>query len=329
MRRASLMIGVSTAALSATAAAAQEIALRGGDEFGASWVELDPRGARVVVEDSGSRQVDLVAEGVDWDLDLSAVTLVGAASRVLDAREVSNPTGTRLRFLLACDCAFAAVMTGDAIRIEFRDRTDDRNAAARADAEPEEIASAAPEIDDEELLRRRGGTRFAPLRAPRPNARGRAGAGVDIDADLPALAAVADEPPSTDIEATPADKAEEVRIARRKLLEQLSRAAEQGLLEFASEEAAEAAPPPPEPDRTELAEAAPPPAPEPEAAPIPPEPEAEASAFPEATEPPRPADPIELPVRARTAVDKAFRPDRRDTIVVTEACVEDWRLDMR
>ncbi len=292
---AARLLLVAALALPPAFAAGQEAArVRAYDIGDASRVEI-PLSGGFSLERSGERQVDLVAEGAEGAFDLSEVAEGGLSRRIAGARLAPESAGTRIRFLLSCDCDYAARMSGGVLSIDFRE-------AGAAEAEEAE-EPAAQRIAGNEGRRAprfsmppppRGGQAVAPVRAasPRPE--------------------------------TQAELEEEVVIARQKLLEQLSRAAEQGLLEFSSPEAAALAPPPPEEPRRRRAE--PEPEPEPEAAPAPepePEPEPE-TALAEAVPPPQP---LELPVRARTAIDKEFSADRAETLVEAAPCIADARLD--
>lgn len=300
---------------SAAAVAADRIAvLRAGEAEELSWVEVDVEDAAFLVEKTGERQIDFVSPDEDWDFDLSALGAV--ARRVVGAREVDDAAASRLRFLLACDCSYAAVMRAGVLKIEFRDPA------------AFESSTLSPEANSE-----RNGSRFAPVSAPGPRPRRSASAGPSVDPAAEENPVAPPASPGADLalaEEGAGGKDEEVRLARRKLLEQLSRAAEQGLLDFASPEAEKSAPPPPEREETPdavvetIVEAAP----VEEEAPLP-ETAASDMDIPAVEAPPRPKDPVELSVRARTSIDKAFRADRRDTIVAQAPCVEDFRLDAR
>ncbi|QIE56970.1 hypothetical protein G5B40_16905 [Pikeienuella piscinae] len=297
MRRAPLIIAALSPALLAGVAAAEDgvVRLRASDVAHASRVEIPLGSTGFGIERTGARQIDLVITGEIGALDFSEIFPDARARRIVSARLAPDETAARLRFVLGCDCEYAARLEGGVLALEFRDPAQASEGADGSDA-PRARQRAANE-----------GTDRAPWRAPAPVPRGGS-----VDGGAPG-AAPEDAP------------AEEIMIARRRLLEQLSRAADQGLVEFRSPEAEAAAassspayepapaaaPQPPTP--TETADAAP----RPDAAP--PEP-------PEM--PPAPPAPLEIPVRARTAVDRAFPVGRGDTLAESAPCVADERLDV-
>ncbi|MFN3259464.1 MAG: hypothetical protein ACE37J_02785 [Pikeienuella sp.] len=297
MSAARLLLAAALALPPAFAAGQEAARVRAYDVGDASRVEIPLSGGGFSLERSGERQVDLVAEGAEGGFDLSEVAEGGLSRRIAGARLAPESAGTRIRFLLSCDCEYAARMSGGVLSIDFRE-------AGAAD-DPEEPAP-------QRIAGNEGRTapRFS---APPPRRAGPGGA--------PAPVAAAAPRPETR-----AELEEEVVIARQKLLEQLSRAAEQGLLEFSSPEAAALAPPPPDEPRRRRAEPEPEPEPEPEATPAP-EPEPEPAPETALADAPPPPQPIELPVRARTAIDKEFRADRSETLVETAPCIADSRLD--
>ncbi|MEX2521100.1 MAG: hypothetical protein WD969_17430 [Paracoccaceae bacterium] len=278
------------------------IRIRASDIAYASQLRIDLGEAGFEIERTGPRQVDLVADGAGTEFDLTEIFPGALARRVVSARPMPGEAATRLRFLLNCDCDYAARISGGVLAIEFRDPST-----------PAGSKDDPLELEDDQTARTRiagnaGAT--APRFSPAPRGRSATPALDPVAAALVAAPDDLSEPP-----------AEEIVIARQRLLEQLSRAADQGLLEFSSPEAAAAAPPAPdEPMRKrqrdpepDLAAKIPAPAPEP--------------APPALAEPPSTVAAMELLVRARTAIDRDFPADRSDTIVDRAPCIADARLD--
>ncbi|MFV0474821.1 MAG: hypothetical protein ACK5MQ_11545, partial [Pikeienuella sp.] len=123
MRRAGWFLAAALPA--ATAWAAPEdpapVRLRAMDIAGASRVELPLGGAGFAIERSGERQIDLIAEGEPSRVDLTEIFPGGFARRVVSARLAPEEDGIRLRFVLNCDCDYAARMVDGVLALEFRD----------------------------------------------------------------------------------------------------------------------------------------------------------------------------------------------------------------
>lgn len=293
-------------------AADDPIRVRASDIAHASQLQIALGGAGFQIERTGPRQVDLVAELAGAAFDLTEIFPGALARRVVSARPMSGDAETRVRFILNCDCDYAAKISGGVLTIEFRDPT----APTVAAGDTLELEDESPERT---LIAGNDGAtapRFAPLPRERSAA---AAAPAPVAAPPPQLA---ETPRAPDDLSEPPE--EEIVIARQRLLEQLSRAADQGLLEFSSPEAAAAAPPPPE-ERKRQPDPEPTPDSEVESA------LAQANSGPEprapVTEPPAAIIALELPVRARTAIDRDFPTDRSDTIAERAPCIADDRLD--
>lgn len=301
MRQAVLNIAlVALAAGVAHSAKGEAAQLRSVDIPGASRMEIPISENGFAVERTGARQVDVIIPGATPRFDLTRRFPIAGSRRIASARVVPNEGGIRLRFVLSCECEYAASVSGEVLLIEFRDPA----ATAEPAAHGAELAAAEPPLPQ----RKKGeGSEFAPWFTPAPTPR-RGGE--------PVVAAVASEETSE----------EDVQIARQKLLEQLSRAVDQGLLNFSSPEAAAMVPPPPEEQ-----------APKPKAKEDHPEeePKIAAARLPEPEQPPHDLEPplpsapkpVELGLRSRTAVDGEFSADRAETIVKTVPCIENDRLN--
>ncbi|WP_340108169.1 hypothetical protein [Pikeienuella sp. HZG-20] len=302
MTRRALSAAAALCALAASAPplSAEAVRVRATDIAHASQVEIPVAGLGFGVERTGPRQIDIVISGGGGAFDLSEIFPGAGARRIVSARLVPDDAATRLRFVLNCDCDYAAHVAGGALTVEFRDPAPGPVLAASEQPAAAPLPQRAPEE----------GTERAPHSAPAPTPR-HAGAPRSGGAETADAA-----PPEHD-----------VVIARQRLLEQLSRAADQGLLSYRSPEAAAAAPPPTDPERRGRRA---PETPEPPPAPAP-APAATAELM--AKTPPPEKDyaeapkPLELPVRARTAVDRAFRADRAETFVDEVDCIADARLD--
>ena len=299
----------------------EDVVVRAFDGPDVSTVEIPLGSTPFRIERAAPRTLDISTPGSFTNYDLRQITLSGLARRVLTARQVRDTAGARLRLSLDCDCSDSALISNGVLQIEFREQAS--SDTPRTLAQPRR---AAP-----------GGTINAPRFSPQPlkrlipaadAARTRTVEIDDADAEASRVAAGG---PGVDEGAV--DKAAEVRLARQKLLEQLSRAADQGLLELADGQteldapvASASTPPLPEEkiigdDPVALAEIE-------EEAVKPGDEEASRATASDPVKPEPVKRNVELPLRARTAIDRSFRRDRRDTVAVIEACPEDWRFDL-
>lgn len=209
-----------------------------------------------------------------------------------------DPAGSRLRLSLSCDCRAQLTTDDGEVLIDFHDPDENALEIEQGAAAPasQPLAVIAPPSPEPPAPYRRPEA-LGPAIAPPPPAKQpqrRAAAPRDVE-----------ETP-VDAPLSPADLTE-IEIAQQRLLEQLTRAAEQGLVEFrdpAEQDPAQQKSAPPEPVRT--------------VTPSPPEPRR-----PLREEPGAPVGPVELPVRARTAIDREFRSDRSDTVANQNSCVDD------
>ena len=301
MRLTPLVIGM--IGLSAGQLLAQErITIQASDRPDYSRIRLDLDGRSYALDEAGPRLFDVYFPGSQIDFDTNQIFPGRRASRVVSARAVVDAAGSRLRFSLSCDCRAAMSVKDGTLSIDFHDPGTagavlDDPGSVEAEAEP--VAAASPEPA---RPARPPQTGPAPDWAPFPIAKGQK-APVQETVSKPVEAP---EPPG-EIESS------EIQIAQQRLLEQLTRAAEQGLLSFKDPseigDVPEAAviPPPPQPEAPAQDQAAPPPPPEPRVEPV-------------------ALGPLELPVRARTAIDRDFPSDRSDTLVQTNTCPRDEDL---
>ena len=343
-------VALCAAAADAAAQSGRPIALRAVDQSSLSRVSFPLGDLSFAFEEVADRQFDVVLPGASVRFDTTQIFPDRLASRVISARTIRGEGETRLRFVLNCDCEADTKLLNGLLVIEFEDPEDDQADGTEAEEEADraetdragtdggvtpadadlnaetsaDLAAAALEGDLPAGLpastlapvagdgaataaRPAGPRPLAPAQAPFPVSKTLPGAEPEplpLDVRDPG-------PPAIETAELPAtDEEQEIRLARRKLLEQLTRAAEQGLLEF---DASQAVSPPPE---AEVGAANPDPA------------SGEAG---EAAEAPGAEDgelafqgPVELPIRSRTAIDRDFIDDRSDTIVKVDDCrIED------
>ncbi len=269
--------------LSVTAVAAEApFVVRADESPEDSIITIDVGAAPFMLERKGPRQIDLVTPVISRGFDVSALTSTGGARRVATARTVNDDDMNRLRLTLNCDCAYGFSISEGTLSITFR--------AAELEAEQKPGKTAQK------------GSRFAPSWAPKPFPR-------------PAQQAAND---ATHSKVAHSGK-DSVSLAREHLLEQLSRAAEQGLLEFSDK--SENTDKPAEKISETTTEntsqaAAQAPSQNTDADDVASQPAAE-----EPNRPLRPKAPLETSLRARTAFDKYFRADRADTFVAVAPCI--------
>ena len=302
-------------------AAADRLVLQAEDTPGMTRIEIVVNDIPFSLEKPEAGVIDFVTPYRFDSVNMAQLIAGGAARRVANARLVPDEAATRLRMVLNCDCGFDFSVSSGVLSVRIKDpaKADAPVEGPEATEPPTETASATPQ-------------KPAPDTAPSPRARPKVGTGANLASLAPApeseVAAGDQNAPATPstFVATDEKTAEEVILARDHLLRQLSRAAEQGLVQFVSDEAAAQSPapetPPAKTAETEQEDIAPvetPPAVE-AAAPAP-APAIQAPAAP-------PAAPVEIPLRARTAVDKDFTPDRSETRVAVAYCIQQARLDV-
>jgi tetratricopeptide (TPR) repeat protein len=230
MRRAALAAAALAAALclAVPAAAQSPLAIRAGDQSAMSRLVLDlPPGTQWLMDQDG-RQVLLRFPAVALDFDTSAIFPDRKASRVLTARARAEATGTILMLTLACDCAAEAFTLGPRkLVVDLRDGPP-AGPLARQDPPPPRPAPPAAATDEMPMP--------VDAAAPAPEAPGPA---VAADPSPPQL------PPAAESQPAPAESPDDAALraeidrARTLLMERLSRAAEEGLVDLR--------PPPPPP----------------------------------------------------------------------------------
>lgn len=263
-----LALSLALGLAAAPPAAAQEALRLRASEFSAfSRVTLDlPPGAAWRIEQEG-RALTVVLEGRRVDLDARAIFPERRVSRVLRASEAEAAGDSRITFSMSCDCEAEVYPLGAALVLDFRDGAAVEPPAAPA-LSPPATATAAREIPAAALP----APSEAHVDAPAPESHAAAGgaaapaarpqAAPDAHAAAPQApaqqehepdpppaahqAATSSAPapspapdPATDPapaaaprEAPPQDVASVVAEAQRRLIEQLSRAAQEGLVEF-------------------------------------------------------------------------------------------------
>ncbi|MEM7546941.1 MAG: hypothetical protein AAF367_15540 [Pseudomonadota bacterium] len=301
--------------------------MQASDIRGGSRVDIALGATPFSVSSAGSRAIDVIAPDRSVGFDIGQITRGQFASRIETARVSQTDEGTRLRLLLNCECSYATLVTNGTLSIEIRD-------PGPGDAQTDLTEEIVQRTD---AASRRFRSAFAPGRAPAPRARQTAiadlglqtGAEGDTNGASP-VAQIGTPFGEQDRDGTRGARAEEIRLARLRLVEQLAKAAEQGLLDFATAESAElfAQTTPTEFPPDEINEE---PVDQPiaEAAPRPParktlvvEPD------PERLVPGDETLLVELPLRARTARDRVFRRDRLETLIPSHECIDDHQFTL-
>ncbi|MEM9043658.1 MAG: hypothetical protein AAGC81_03105 [Pseudomonadota bacterium] len=304
-----------------------------------SRLSLSLNGAEFEFAKVAPRQYELLVEQQGLRFDTRQVFPDRLVSRVISARQVRDPAGSRLRFILNCDCDATTQLSKGALLIEFFDPNAEEEGPKTASNEPvsqsadlraqlnagalEVATSSEPTNDVESVSTPADDLVTAPTRSPLPVAKPKSQTAsepaiVERNEPEPTPEVVLIEPSqegASDVspESTDPDQDDELRLARDKLLEQLTRAAEQGLLEFAIPEG--------EPNDLIDLEAAPLEGPESfvGVGPSQQNPMVEiGSDETERSSTPRP--PLELPIRAKTAIDRDFVAGRKDTVSPVETC---------
>lgn len=230
--------------LAAAAASAQEaVRLRAGEFSSFSRVTLPlPEGGAWRVEQDG-RSFTLILEGRSVDVDSSVIFPDRRVSRVLRASSETVQGGTRITFSLSCDCVADVYALRDALAVDFRDQAAETPpAASQARAQtpaapppaPRAAAPAPAAAPEPAPQAARTEPERIPPRATPESVASRTPSTPPADAAERQTPAPLPEPPSAQRAAqNPQDEvAAVVAEAQRRLLEQLSRAAEEGLVEF-------------------------------------------------------------------------------------------------
>ncbi|MEM7508263.1 MAG: hypothetical protein AAF415_16135 [Pseudomonadota bacterium] len=261
MRQA--LLAISLVLLPGLSLAQDQMTLIASDQGTFSRVRVILDGRSYALEQVGPRQFDLLLPGADVSFDTSQIFPGRRASRITSARKVVDQAGGRVRLSLNCDCRASMSADDGLLTLDFHEPGEaatpegtfaDLNVppvepvATEApltepeDAEAETLAGVAandalndaasdpvaetPAFQAEPV---RGGTALAPdnsLTPRRAQRRGVASAS-NSGSGVPEVTAE-----------TAIDRAE-IEAAQQRLLQQLTRAAEQGLLEFRDPETAE------------------------------------------------------------------------------------------
>ncbi len=334
--RAAAMIALLVAALAADQTRADVIAVSARDGSQATEIVMQIGARPFLVDTAASRQIDIVIPQTGIAFDFGPLGFSDPGQRIETARALLDETSSRIRLVLNCDCPVAAQVSGGALLVKIQ------NPVARAQAgEGPGLPSVRPVADRAAQSgipkdAKRFASAQAPAFAPAPWPRGVPRQGTLAEPELPDGDASVGEG-ARDFDPLRGVAADEVELARLALIRQLARAADQGLLDFASQQSAALfAPEGGEPADGFLPLDAPQdvaeredPATDPDAA-SPDEAvagakgDADASALADGVAPPAE---IEVPLRARTAWDKRFRDDRLDTWVRVTHCADNAAFD--
>lgn len=286
-----------------------EILVESRQEPGVSEVKVALQGRPFAFERVGPRQIDLVTPEAGNVFDTRLVAVAEKSPHIESARQVGDSSSSRLRLVLKCDCDFDMGMQGDSITLRILDPLG---------SEIDTASLPDPTSPEKQKAIRGSGSPHAPFSSPRPVAR------VARNNSLEAISNSADNGNTVPSSSIPAD--DEVRFAREHLMEQLARAADQGLLEFASDRSADLFPEPPEDAAVNSfseAETASEDDGEEEASlPIASEDQEETNSADMVEAQPVLQTTLEIPVRAKTAKDRDFQPGRTDTLVAVAPCLE-------
>ena len=302
---------------------AEAFVLRTEDTPGETRIEMNIADAAFAVERPEANVVDFVTPDLASTFDITQIISGGKGRRVANARLMQEGDVNRLRLILNCDCNVDVNFSSGMLAIDIKDppTTDELRSAQATEEEIVKGAATAQKIQT--------GQRPAPTRSPTPATRptGKATASLFASSPKSARGASENNEKQAGIEADQnVDEAvtDEVTLARDHLLQQLSRAADQGLIQFVSDAAAAQAPAaentsPRQADKNPVG-------PEsfietPATSDVAPSGEEKLIASP-------PPQPVEIPVRARTAIDKDFRVDRAETRIAVAFCIDPARLNL-
>ncbi len=302
------------------AVAAERLSLQAEDTPGVTRIEITVGDNPFSLEKPEPGVIDFVTPYRFQSVSLAKLISSSAAARVATARIVPDEEATRLRMVLNCACTFDFSVSSGVLSVRIKDPITTETPTTK----PE------PASDTTVATPKKPAPDFAPAPKARPNpdqSPSLVAAAPASPADF-AVGAASSEPEEVEDDLNPEGTAlAEVDLARDHLMRQLSRAAEQGLIQFVTEEAAAQTPPAedvaPKVAVTETDDAKP--------ATTPPA-ERQSEVRPQTeeatTSPAAPPKPVEIPLRARTAVDKNFTPDRRETRAVVAYCIDRKRLDL-
>jgi hypothetical protein len=222
MKRATPLSGASLAVLLAVSlplSAQQRIALRAGEHGDFSRIALDIPSLEAWDLRQTDRLVRLRFPDRDLSFDTSAIFPQRRVSRVTRASFESKGGGVELTLSLSCDCTVEAYeFQSDMLVVDIRDdqdggaTSDERRRAARSDGDGARQAEASGSD---------GPVEAGVAAVSRPDA-----------AEEPAAREARPESEPAAIPTSPEAEDLSVDTARARLLEQLSRAADQGLVEF-------------------------------------------------------------------------------------------------
>lgn len=258
---ARIVAGVSLSACLAAAALAQEqLRLRANEHSAFSRIAIDVPDLVDWRMTQVERTVEIVLPGREITLDIRAIFPDRRVSRVLRASTEQRGADTVITLGLACRCEVEAYdLAAKVLMLDVRDSPREVRRSAAAERAPEadpkpatRVASTASETPQ------KAAPAPAPVKAPAPADKPEAQAAEDAgaatkdlaakpDASVVAQAPAAVAPPKKAASAAPADGdvAAVVAEAQRRLLEQLTRAAEQGLVDFRKPDASDPAAPAP------------------------------------------------------------------------------------
>lgn len=313
------------------ALAQDRIVLLASEQSSSSRIRIILEGKAWGLEQVSSRQFDLVFPDSDVTFDTTQIFPGRRASRVTSARTVKDEAGTRLRLSLSCECRATMRAADDILTVDFQNLPQRPLDLVITDEEVEPEAALNTPPPTSSPLEFQGGSEFAAKVAQQPPTRPSArSVAPTIDAEQSEVAPESrnDPVPREQIASDDAVNPDEIALAQTRLLEQLTRAAEQGLISFREPEGPvqpKEAPPGglSKPLGSNLSDRA---APDVEAR------VEDDSAQTAGTNTPAPDDapilapPVELAVRARTAIDRDFVGDRSDTWEEVHACIQDEDL---
>ena len=240
--RATLLAGLAAGLLASGPGLAQEQArLRAGEHAAFSRIALDVPGLGEWTAETRGRTVELRFPDREFAFDTRQIFPERRISRVSGARVERRETGTTLILSLSCDCIAEAYEFQPGMLVVDVRAKDDEPAPRET---PNATESPAPVAEAREAA-----AEGTPPETPRP-AETAEKAGVQAEAGAQPSAGAEPRPDAPRNEAPAPDAAPQktsqpapdpitIAEAQRRLLEQLTRAADQGLVDFrASEEAA-------------------------------------------------------------------------------------------
>ncbi|MEM9369675.1 MAG: hypothetical protein AAGA26_00830 [Pseudomonadota bacterium] len=307
----SITLAMLVVSLSVSVAQSAPIVLRALDQSNLSRISLGLGEREYAFGQVGLRKYELVVAEPAVSFDTRQIYPDRLASRVISARTIYEDGESRLHFVLNCDCHARTRSVNGNIVIEFEDGSLDEedtekyspdvpSASLQGFAESPDVS--APDFSPRPIAKPTQANNTSPVDGPQ-EPRSASGSTQEIQPIA--------KPSTQTVGTSSQNNDHDINLAREKLLEQLTRAAEQGLLDIRGPDKDAEFPLPGEATTSKPVE-------------VTPIQKSDSGVVDEDGSVLAPA-PIELPVRSRTAIDRDFIADRSDTLVEADGCLlGDW-----